>query len=266
MQLALPTFIAHTLFHSMKQGSLSQRFSDGLIETAGLSWAIAREAGASLLTYELYPLGIIGPLPRVPSLKRSNDRGKKIPILFIHGILHNRATFAWIVQRLALQGWREFREMNLMTTFHTIPRMAEQVGEAVDNLRRRYRVPQVDIIAHSLGGIIARYFIQLEGGDGSVRNLITLGTPHGGTELSKLSILPNIRELSPDSPIIRRLNAGPPPRLTQGLAISGSLDVVVRPRSNAWWKGVRNVELKRVGHAGLLFSGRAAKLIESRLG
>ncbi|MBI3294387.1 MAG: alpha/beta fold hydrolase [Deltaproteobacteria bacterium] len=248
----------------MKRDPISERLTGGVKATAGLSWAIAREAGASILTYELYPLGIIGPLPRVPSLKRSDGR-KRVPILFIHGILHNRATFAWIVQNLALKGWREFREMNLMTTFHSIPRMAEQVGEAVDSLRRRCNVPQVDVIAHSLGGIIARYYVQLQGGDGPVRNLITLGTPHGGTELSRLSILPNVRDLNPESPIIRRLNAGPPPRHTQGLAISGALDIVVRPRSHAWWKGVRNVELKRVGHAGLLFSGRVAKLIESRL-
>ncbi len=236
-----------------------------LAHSAGMSWAIAREAGASLLTYELYPLGIIGPLPRVPTLKRPPTGRPRLPILFVHGILHNRATFAWLVQRLALAGWRDFREMNLMTTFHSIPRMAEQVGEAVENLRARYRVPQVNIIAHSLGGIISRYYIQLEGGDGLVKNLITLGTPHRGTELSKLSILSNVRELNPESAIIRRLNAGPPPKVTQGLAISGQLDVMIRPRSNAWWKGVRNVELKKVGHAGLLFSGRVAKLICSRL-
>lgn len=236
--------------------------SNRVSKTAELSWAIAREVGASLLTYELYPLGIVGPLPRVPSLRKN---GTRLPILFIHGILHNRATFAWIVQRLALAGWREFREMNLITTFHTIPRMAEQVADAVENLRQRHGVKHIDIVAHSMGGIIARYFVQLRGGDGLVRHLITLGTPHRGTRLSRLSILSNVRDLSPESHIIRRLNAGPPPRITQGFSISGELDVMVRPRSNAWWKGVRNVELKKVGHAGLLFSGRVAKLIVSRL-
>lgn len=242
--------------------TIANRISNSVSKTAELSWAIAREAGASLLTYELYPLGIVGPLPRVPSLKKN---AKRLPVLFIHGMLHNRATFAWLVQRLALAGWREFREINLMTTFHSIPKMADQVAEAVHLLRERHAVKQVDVIAHSMGGIIARYFVQLKGGDGPVRNLITLGTPHQGTELSKLSLFSNVRELSPQSHIIRRLSAGPPPRFTQGLAISGELDVMVRPRSNAWWPGVRNVELKKVGHAGLLFSGRVAKLIVSRL-
>jgi pimeloyl-ACP methyl ester carboxylesterase len=237
----------------------------GLKKTAGLSWAIAQEVSASLLTYELYPLGILGALPHLPTLKRGTGSKPKLPVLFVHGILHNRATFAWLVQKLALHGWREFREMNLMTAFHSIPKMAEQIAESVENLRNRHGVRQVDIIAHSLGGILARYFVQLLRGDGMVRHLITLGTPHYGTELSRLSFLPNVRELSPHSATIKRLNAGPPPRLTQGLAISGELDVMIRPRANAWWKGVRNVELKRVGHAGLLFSNRAAKLIVSRL-
>jgi pimeloyl-ACP methyl ester carboxylesterase len=39
----------------------------------------------------------------------------------------------------------------------------------------------VDIVAHSFGGLIARYFIQNLGGENTVQQLITMGTPHRGS-------------------------------------------------------------------------------------
>jgi len=66
-----------------------------------------------------------------------------------------------------------------MTSKHPIPRLAGQVAEAVREMQVKYKVPQIDIIAHSMGGIIARYYIQNLNGDGAVRNLITLVPPSG---------------------------------------------------------------------------------------
>src|ERR1700730_4789674 len=40
---------------------------------------------------------------------------------------------------------------------------------------------KVDIVAHSMGGLIARIYIQSLGGDSRVENLIMLGTPHLGS-------------------------------------------------------------------------------------
>lgn len=36
------------------------------------------------------------------------------------------------------------------------------------------------IVAHSMGGLVSRYFIERLGGDRVVRNLVTVGTPHAG--------------------------------------------------------------------------------------
>jgi len=234
------------------------------VKTAELGWALTREAGASILTYELYPLGVVGGIPKVPSLL-FKSKEPKIPILLIHGVLHNRSTFAWMVQRLAWEGWAHFREVNLFTTLNSIPRLAESIAWQARQLADRHGVPQIDIVAHSMGGIIARYFVQQLGGDGLVRHLITLGTPHQGTKLSRLMMLPQYRELYPGSRTLQLLNANPIPAQTQALAISGNLDFVMFPKGNHFWPGVRNVELKNVGHAGLLFSRRVAKLITTRL-
>ncbi|MFM8312856.1 MAG: hypothetical protein ACKOA8_01070, partial [Deltaproteobacteria bacterium] len=84
-----------------------------LSRASRLGWDIARESAASILTYELYPLGLVTQsLPTLPSFKVGRT-GPNVPILFIHGIFHNRSTFAWLKQRLYSKGFRQFKELNL---------------------------------------------------------------------------------------------------------------------------------------------------------
>lgn len=226
-------------------------------------WALFRETGASLLTYELYPLGIVGKsIPAVPKLW-AKKQTEKLPILFVHGIFHNRSAFAWLKQRLSHNGWHYLKEIDLMTTIHPIPVLAEQVATQTRALMKELQVPQIDIVAHSMGGIVARYFVQCLGGDGLVRNLITLGTPHCGTLLSRYTVLPHLREMRPGSSTVKKLCSLGPPQFTRAVSVSGTLDVIVLGRKATHWAGVRNIRLKRIGHAGLLFSKRVFQIISS---
>lgn len=231
-----------------------------------LGLAVLHETGASLLAFELYPLGLIGTRPPLPSFHRQFRPAERPPVLFVHGVFHNWTAFAYLSGALYLSGWRHLHEINLLTSVHSIPTMAEQVGKQVARLKARYGVEKIDIVGHSLGGIVARYFVQELGGDGTVRHLITLGTPHRGVHLSRYSPLPHLKDLSPESPVLRRLNRLPPPSRTQGMAICGSHDLFTQPGGAGFWEGVRNIELPGVGHAGLLFSRRAARLVAARLG
>ncbi len=241
---------------------IGKKFSEG----ARSGHALLRETGAALLASHLYPLGIPGytiPVFPSPLLARGRRRegSRRIPLLFIHGIFHNGSAFVWMRQNLALRGLTDLHELNLRTTFHTIPQMAEQVGAAVGRLQEKYGVDQVDIVAHSLGGIVSRYYVQILKGDGEVRTLVTLGSPHRGTQWSRFAPLKRHRELSPGSETFRRLAGCRPPRRTQAIAISGSYDILMRPTGTEWWPGVRNIRLNRVGHTGLLFSNRVAEII-----
>lgn len=229
-------------------------------------WNIGREAGASVLTYKLYPLGVWGEsLPTLPFSLRE-PAGSDVPILFLHGMFHNRATFAWLKQCLRGRGWQRFRDLNLPTNTKSIPAMAEQTAREVERLRDYWGVKQFDIVAHSLGGIVARYYVQLLGGERRIRHLITLGSPHQGTELSRFARHPTIRELSTGSRTLWQLNDSPLLTRTMGISIYGDLDIWMRPKACAHWHGARNFPLKGVGHAGLLFSRRVLEIISCHLG
>lgn len=44
----------------------------------------------------------------------------------------------------------------------------------------------LDVAAHSMGGLVSRWFIEREGGNQVVRRLVTLGTPHAGSPWPKI--------------------------------------------------------------------------------
>ncbi|NBX82339.1 alpha/beta hydrolase [bacterium] len=236
-----------------------------LTQPGRLAWGITRELGASVLASELYPLAIFGnSLPAWPVFWTRTASHRR-PILLIHGIFHNKSAFFFLKQKLALKGWHHFREVNLYTSVNSVARLAERVKSEVHQLREDYGTDQIDIVAHSMGGLVARYFIQKLGGEPWVKNLITLGTPHLGTQWSKYSLLSNLRDLHPESTLLKSLNALPPPAQTRVVSVSGQMDLWMLPKNTAQWPGVRCIELSQIGHAGLLFSHRVAQIITSHL-
>jgi pimeloyl-ACP methyl ester carboxylesterase len=60
----------------------------------------------------------------------------------------------------------------------TVEHNAHKLQERID---AEFGGETVDIIAHSFGGLVARYYIQKLGGENRVRQLITMGTPHRGS-------------------------------------------------------------------------------------
>lgn len=57
---------------------------------------------------------------------------------------------------------------------------ARELANFVAGVKARTGANRVDVVAHSQGGIVARYFIKFLGGQGSVDRLVTLGTAQTG--------------------------------------------------------------------------------------
>ena len=76
---------------------------------------------------------------------------------------------------------------------------AERLSAAGRGDLCRHRLRTHPLIGHSLGGLIARYYVQCLGGDERVHTLVTLGTPHGGTATAYLRARPAGRQLRPGS-------------------------------------------------------------------
>jgi triacylglycerol lipase len=129
------------------------------------------------------PLSGVRPRPGAP------ERGPPLPVVLVHGLFG----FDRIgVPGAKLDYFRGIAEhlSSLGCQAHTVrlPR-ARSVPERAGNLVELIaKLPheRVDVIAHSLGGLDARYALAHLGLASRVRALVTVGTPHRGTALADL--------------------------------------------------------------------------------
>ncbi|MFZ1719893.1 MAG: alpha/beta hydrolase, partial [Candidatus Moraniibacteriota bacterium] len=72
----------------------------------------------------------------------------------------------------------EWRKSNVET--------AKLLQARIEEIQTQTKWPRVDIVAHSMGGLVAREYIETLDGGSNVDQLITLGTPHNGSPESYL--------------------------------------------------------------------------------
>src|SRR5262249_53548654 len=114
------------------------------------------------------------------------------------------------------------------------PRLADALRAHIDEVRRETGAEQVDVVGHSLGGLVARYCAQ-SSATRVVRRLVTLGTPY----------------LAQSNPV-------------QEHAVFGREDPIVPPPTDRARR--RALVLDRCGHLGLLTDARALDAVVTFLG
>ena len=124
------------------------------------------------------------------------------------------------------------------------------------------------MVGHSLGGLIARYYVQRLGGDERVHTLVTLGSPHAGTLTAHLLPMHLCRQLRPGSELYAEL-AEPARCRTRFVAYWSDLDQLIIPHSGARLEhpdlAARNVRVHGVGHMSLPLDGRVVHEISALL-
>jgi len=226
------------------------------------------EAAAIIAALALYPSGTgeehhTGSRPEAPSDSTvpfpviSADS----PVLLVHGLSSNRAIFHVLRRGLQQAGFRRVATLNYSWLNNDVRSAARLLADEVEQACEDSGHERVHVIGHSLGGVIARYYVQRMGGDARVHTLVTLGTPHHGT-LAAMVPLPHqaIRQLRPGSDVLVEL-AGPAPGCgTRFVAFHSDLDEMVVPTANARLVHpdlqISNVPVRAVGHVSLPLHGR----------
>ena len=191
------------------------------------------------------------------------NRGPR-PVIVLHGYAMNRANFLPLAVRMSRAGLGPILGFEYWTLGRTAA-AARQLGWFVDQVREATGAEEVDIIGHSMGGVVARYYVQLAGGDGQVRRLITLGSPHGGTDVSSLGIGHPGRELLVGSKLVTRLNSAAPPVKTKITTVWSKGDALVPGARQKPLAGTETIMFDDLGHVALLGSRRVAQLVIERL-
>jgi len=216
---------------------------------------LAAAAGAALL----FPFGLGRGRAR-PTARAAAQR----TVVLVHGYLANRSSLWPLRAWLWAHGVRQIRAFD----YGPLLRGGKGIEAAAIGLRSFLRTEvrggRIDLVCHSLGGLVARLYLQELGGARRVDRCVTLGTPHLGTYNAYWLTSRVARELRPDSELLARLEAG------RGRAadvrfssiVAGSDNIVV-PRVFGAHDDV--VHLPDLGHLGLLFSPAAFRAVEERL-
>ncbi|MGE0551477.1 MAG: esterase/lipase family protein [Kofleriaceae bacterium] len=218
--------------------------------------AALAEWGMSVAVSVARPAGFF-PLPG------ARNRGPR-PVIVLHGYAMNRANFVPLAYRLSRAGLGPIYGFEYWT-FGRTAAAARQLGWFVDRVRSETGSETVDLIGHSMGGMVARYYVSLIGGDGLVKNLVTIGSPHGGTDLAGFGIGHSARELMLGSNLLTRLAAAPAPKSTRVTVVLSRADALVPSVKHQAIAGAEVILYDDLGHLALLGSRRVATEIVTRL-
>ncbi len=221
-------------------------------------WLLILETGCLLLTIIMRPLGWF------PQKLPEAGQEEHTPIILLHGLFQNRSCLFWLQYQLRASGYTRIISINT-PPWRDIEALTEELAKKVDELQIKWQTEKVILIGHSMGGMIARNYIQNRGGARHARALITLGSPHHGSKLAPFAVSPMGKTLLPGSEFIRQFNSVEWPQEVIALSHYTRYDNIVLPAESAKMDGAKNVELDGMGHTSLLFHPKSMQAVTSAL-
>lgn len=179
-------------------------------------------------------------------------QGQALPVLLIHGYGCNGGYWRPLRRQLQQAGISH-DAVDLEPVTAAIDDYAGQVEEGVRRLLAATGAARVVIVAHSMGGLVARAWLRREGAAGAARvaRVITVGTPHFGTALAALGIGANAAQMRRGSSWLAQLDRDDRGRRALFTSIWSWHDNIIAPQLSCQLPGARNVALGGIGHVAL---------------
>ena len=140
---------------------------------------------------------------------------------------------------------------------------ARQLKDYLDALRQQHGYSEFDAVGHSLGGLVLRRFLAVYPEGPSIKRIVTIGTPHGGTELWRFAPTISGRQLRPGGEFLKDLDEAGFPAGVEAAAISSDFDQIVVPNALARWEvpAAANFTVSNSGHARLVFHRETFRIV-----
>lgn len=217
----------------------------------------------------------------VPASARSATPQRN-PVVVVAGLFGPASAYQPLASRLRADGNRVFVYQLPQLGVFDIARSARAFADFVDGVRASTASAKVDLVAHSEGGLVSRYYIKVLGGLDRVDSYVSLGTPQYGTAVASVMTFYTLGsclgitaciQMQIGSGFLAALNADDDaPGAVRYTTVFTMEDQLVRPVGNAALTGgATNVLLQRlcplrlVGHVGLILDGAVYTIIRSAL-
>ncbi|HVW81698.1 MAG TPA: alpha/beta fold hydrolase [Mycobacteriales bacterium] len=204
-------------------------------------------------TDDHFSLGSLSPVHR--GLLIGDVEAAGTPILLLHGMVDNRSIFALLRRNLRRRGFGRVVTMNYRIWTSDVRAAARQLAETVEGICEQTGYERIHIVGHSLGGLVARYYVQRLGGDAKVHTLVTLGTPHRGTHVARIVPAGVCQQMVPGSDVLAELDEPAPDCQTRFVSFWSDIDALIVPKQSARLDHpdltARNILVRGVGHLSL---------------
>ena len=202
---------------------------------------------------------VLHPLEKLVNRRDARLGAAGPPVLLVHGLACNGASWLWLKRRLAACGFTNLYTLNLEPVLGSIDRYGPPLARRMDEVLARTGAPKVFLVAHSMGGLASRVYLQQHGGGAKVAGLVTIGTPHHGTALARHGVGVNVRQMQVGSRWLAELNRDEHrPAPVPMLSVYSAHDNLVSPQAGSRLACAENRRLTGIGHVAMFFSPRVA--------
>jgi triacylglycerol esterase/lipase EstA (alpha/beta hydrolase family) len=192
----------------------------------------------------------------------------RLPVLLVHGYICNRGY------------WRQLSKLLVQARISYLAVDLEPVGAAMDenlpSLLRAIETLCVDtgsdrviILAHSMGGLVARAYLRSYG-RARIAHVITLGTPHYGTRSARFGFGRNALQMRRNGSVSDWLSLLDKEESAVQRHIFTSIfsvdDNIVVPQRSGYLPGAKNIEFCGIGHVALGRNRRVLDCVLNEIG
>jgi len=189
----------------------------------------------------------------------------RCPVLLLHGIGCNGGVWTGMRAFLAREGVGPVYAMSYGPPLITIPATAPQIAAKVAQIERDTGATSVVMVAHSMGGLVARSYLRAYG-PSHVKRLVTIGTPYAGSMHARLMRGASLVDMRPGSPYLAAL-AQPTDseKAVPTVSIWSWHDTMVTPQDSPRLPYGDNVVIAKVAHNALISDPGVQRLVAEQI-
>ncbi|MFN0302704.1 MAG: lipase family alpha/beta hydrolase [Burkholderiales bacterium] len=206
-------------------------------------------------------------LPGVFGREGPADRsiGERTIVLLVHGYWCNGGVWCYYVRWLEARGFAVFT-VSLEPLYGSLEDNARMLAARIDSILISTGAERLSLVGHSMGGLVSRAYLR-RCGAARVDRIVTLGSPHQGTELAGVAYGENGRAMRIGSAWLND------PSNVQGLeqvrngvtTIISRDDNIVAPYRNGTLPLARSIEIAGIGHLSMVASRAVFEIVATVL-
>lgn len=188
------------------------------------------------------------------------------PVVLVHGIDGRARDLARLARALRAAG-RVVHSIDLVPNDGSVPleELSDQLQAFIDA-----HLPNgttLDLAGYSMGGIVARHYVQERGGHLRVRRFVTISSPHQGTVAAWFRRGEGACQMRIGSPFLQQLGASESiAKLPPTTSFQTVTDLIIVPFTSSTLPGACNIRLVGWGHFTGIIEPHALRRVVAALG